>query len=243
MALYQGQPTEARRMFLEVVRLDPLDIDARERLLQLDLDLEGNDVAESRLRAAVEQFPHSYSLRVMLIQFLRSYKLSEVDQQLNEFLQFHPRDAWARREAAIAAIACHDLDQAQEQLQLAQELEPHNEIAYFLQGKVLQQQGDIAGCRQAYRRALELNIDYDAAISSLVETCDRPAERAEQLDFVLAQLRRQTTYGDGIISYRDAASGRIEPAKLLEHLEEARTQRPDLWQGLVGSYASASGDE
>ncbi|MCC6510050.1 MAG: tetratricopeptide repeat protein, partial [Pirellulaceae bacterium] len=230
LTLYQGNLPEARQLFLDVIRCDPLDLDARERVLQLDLDLDGPDLAEQRLRAAVTEYPHSYSLRVMLIQFLRNYKLAEVGSELDRFLEFHPRDAWARREAAIVAIAAHDLPRAADELTLALELEPHNELSHFLSGKVLERQGDIPGARTAYRRALELNIDCDSAIGSLVETCDRPAERSEQLEFILQQLRLQTTYGDGVMSYRDAANGRIEPAKLLEQLEEARAHRPDLWQ-------------
>lgn len=230
LANYQGDLTRARELFLEAVRLDPLDMDARERVLQVDMDLEGNDVAEQRLRAAVAEFPHSYSLRVMLIQWLRSFKLAAASDELERFLQFHPRDAWGRREAAITSLTAHDLTRASREVELAIELEPHNEIAHFLQGKVFEQQGNVAAARAAYRHAIERNVDYDSAISSLVDTCDRPAERAEQLDFILEQLREQTTHGEAILCYREVADYRMEPSRLLEQLEEARSHRPDLWQ-------------
>lgn len=230
LALYQRRLAEARELFLRVIELNPLDMDARERLIGLDLDLDGVEVCEHRLRRAVADFPHSYSLRVMLIQWLRSYKLKDADEELNRFLEFHPQDAWARREATIAALIAHDLKRAAAEVAIALELEPNSEVSHFLQGRVYLQLGAIADARAAFRRAIEHNVDHDSAISSLLETCDRPSERAEQLAFVYGQLRKQTTYGDGVCSYRDAAAGHIAPETLLSQLEEARSHRPDLWQ-------------
>ncbi len=163
-------------------------------------------------------------------QFLRNHKLSAVDAELSRFVELHPRDAWARREAAIVAMGHHQLDRAWQEIQLALELDPINENAHCIVGRVHELRGELTLARSAYRRALELNIDCDLAVSNLIGTCDRPVERNAELAFILQQLRQQTTYGDGIIAYRDAANGRMEPAKLLEQLEEARTYRPDLWQ-------------
>lgn len=230
LAQSQGNLADARDLFLQVLELDPLDIDARGRVLSLDMDLAGAEVAERRLREALADFPHSYSLRVLLIQWLRSNRLSAVDEELDRFLNFHPRDAWGHREAAIAALAAHDLDRAASEVATALELAPNNEVAHFIQGKICEQRGQIEEARRCFRRAIEQNVDYEPATVCLLATCDRPAERAEELEFVFGQLRTQTTYGDGIVGYRDAAQGRVEPARLLEQLLEAREHRPDLWQ-------------
>ena len=230
LALYEGNLKKALELFREVVRLDPLDTGAHQRIVQLELDLSGIEAAEQHLRQIVIRFPHSYSLRTTLIHFLRNNKLSAVDAELSRFIEVHPRDAWARREAAIVAIGHHQLDRAWQEIQLALELDPVNENSHCIVGRVHEMRGDLTQARSAYRRALELNIDCDLAISNLIGTCDRPVERNAELAFVLQQLRQQTTYGEGITAYRDAASGRIEPDKLLEQLEEARTFRPDLWQ-------------
>ncbi len=176
------------------------------------------------------RFPHSYSLRTALIQFLRSYKVGEVEAELQRFFEVHPHDAWAHREAAIAAIDCHNLDKAWDETQLALQLSPNNEHAHCLVGRIYEQRGDLPNARLAFRRAIELNVDCDLAISYLIGTCDRPSERHAELAFIFEQLRRQTTYGDGIVAYRDAASGRMAPSQLLEQLSEAQANRPDLWQ-------------
>lgn len=230
LALYAGNPNQARDLFREVVQLDPLDIAAHQRIVQLELDLSGVDAAEQHLRSAVARFPHSYSLRTALIQFLRNYKLGDVEAELNAFFEVHPHDAWARREAAIAAMGYHNLDRASQEAQLALQLDPNNENAHCIVGRIHEQRGELSAARQAYRRAIELNVDCDLAIGNLIGTCDRPTERHTELSFIFEQLRKQTTYGDGVVAYRDAANGRMEPHKLLEQLNEARTNRPDLWQ-------------
>lgn len=230
LALYEGNPSEARELFRDVVRLDPLDTNANHRLVQLELDLAGVDAAELHLRKFVARFPHSYSLRTALIQFLRTYRLSEVEAELDRFIELHPRDAWARREAAIAATSNHKLDRAWQETQLALELDPNNENAHCILGRVHELRGDLEAARVAYRRAIELNVDCELAIGNLLSTSDRPVQRHAELSFVFEQLRRQTTYGEGISAYSNAAQGRMEPARLLEQLQEARTVRPDLWQ-------------
>ena len=106
LALYSGDPAKAREQFREVVQLDPLDTGSQQKLVQLEMDLSGVDAAEQHLRRVVNRFPHSYSLRAALIQFLRNFKLTEVEPELNRFIELHPRDAWIRREAAIVALGC-----------------------------------------------------------------------------------------------------------------------------------------
>ena len=68
------------------------------------------------------------------------------------------------------------------------------------------------------------------AIVALLDTCDRPKDRNEQLDFVYQELERQTTFGSGVLAFREAAVGKLEPDVLLNKLELAISNRPDLWQ-------------
>lgn len=230
VAHIQGKLQEARELFLEVQALDPLDMTVRERILSLDMDLDGNEVAEQRLREAVSQFPHSYSLRVLLIQWLRSNNFSAVEKELQSFLKDHPDCAWAQREAAIVAMFQSNLDEAERWAKLAIETEPNNEVGYFLLGKICRQRGLVSEARSNFRAAIQRNIDHDSAISALLETCDRPLERQQELQFVHEQLQVQTTFGDGVLAFREAAVGGMEPDQLLARLQEGLEHRPDLWQ-------------
>lgn len=230
LAIFEGKPHEARDLFREVVQLAPLDMGAHQRFVQLELDLAGIEAAEFHLRNAITRFPHSYSLRTALIQFLRIHKVAAVQAELDLFIELHPRDAWARREAAIAAMSCHDLERASKESQAALELEPISDCGHGILGRIYEMRGELESARMAYRRAIELNVDNELAIHNLLGTCDRPTERQAELAFILQQLRQQTTHGEGITAYRDAAQRRMEPVTLLAHLQEARAHRPDLWQ-------------
>ncbi len=230
LATYRGDLKTARELFLELLKSDPLDRDARERVLQLDADIDGLEVAEQRLREAVADFPHSHTLRSLLIHFLRNHRVAAVQKELDEFLMYHPRDAWSRREAAFLAMTSQNLERAEAELKVALELEPNSESGHYIAARLAERRGDIPAARKAYRRAIECNVDYTPAASGLMGTCDRPADRREQLAFLLDQLRKQTTYGEGVLTYLEVATGRVDGEQLLSELEEARSHRPDLWQ-------------
>lgn len=227
---YAGQLTESRELYRQVQAIEPLDLSTRERLLSLDMDIDGNEVAEKNLRAAVNEFPHSNSLRVLLIQWLRANRFEAVKEELERFVQLHPQDAWALRETAIVAMLEHDLVKAKTFAERAIASDPLSEVSHYLMGRIVDQQGDIASAREHYRNSIRINVDHEAAISALIDTCDRPKNRAEQLEYVYQQLERQTTFGGGVLAFREAAAGKIEPDALLLKLEQAITNRPDLWQ-------------
>ena len=228
LANNQGSLEDARELFLQVQAREPLDANTLDYIVSLDMDLGGD--AEERLRQVVAQFPHSYSLRVRLIQWLRSNRLEKVKPEIERFLSDYPEDAWGYREAAIASSISHDLASAERFAQQAIGFDPMNDTPYFLLGRIANERGDVAEARRQFRAAIEKNCDHEGAIAALVETCDRPSDRAEQLGFVLDQLKRQTTFGDGVLAYREAAMGKIPATEVLAGVEEAMTNRPDLWQ-------------
>ncbi len=229
LALYEGKLNAARDLYRQVLDIEPLDTSTRERLLTLDMDLDGIDVAEQNLRAAVAEFPHSNTLRVLLIQWLRSHRFAAVKEELNRFLADHPHDAWCQREAAIVALMEHDLAAARKFAEQAVASDPYSDVSHFLLGRVFDKQGEISAARAKYREAIRLNVDHESAIASLLETCDRPKDRNEQLEFIYQQLEQQTTFGDGVLAFRNEAHGKLEPDVLLAKLETALEQRPDLW--------------
>lgn len=229
VALYQGRSSDARNLYIQVLETDPLDVGTLEQIVSLDRDLEGDEVAENRLREAVAKYPHSYSLQVSLIQWLRSNRLLAAKPEIERFLKLYPASAWGHREAAIISISSHDLPAAEQYCRNAIDLEPNNDTAHFLLGRIAFDRGDLSAARQHFRVTLQKNCDHDSAVSALLQTCLKPAERKEQLEFVLEQLRVQTTFGEGVLSYRETAVGRIEPDVILAGLEEARSNRPDLW--------------
>lgn len=227
---YEGKLTESRELYRQVQALDPLDVSTQERLLSLDMDLDGNEAAERNLRAVVAAFPHSNSLRVLLIQWLRTNRFEAVNEELERYVALHPQDAWGQRESAIVALLEHNLVKAKTFAEQALVTDPNNEISHYLMGRIVEQLGNVPAAREHYRDAIRICVDHESAVMALIDTCDRPKDRNEQLDFVYQQLERQTTFGTAILAYREAAVGKLEPDVLLGKLELAITNRPDLWQ-------------
>ncbi len=91
LCYYQGSLEQSRDLYRQVQVLEPLDVATCERLVSLDMDLDGNDEAEKNLRAAVLKFPHSNALRVLLIQWLRNNRFESVKAEIEQYVSLHPK--------------------------------------------------------------------------------------------------------------------------------------------------------
>lgn len=229
LALYRSDLAEALDHAREVAEAEPLARDAVDLVAQLTADLEGEAAAVGCLRQAVARFPHSYSLRVLLIEWLRRDDPGAVETAVRELLELQPVDPWAHRELAIALIEQGKWDEAAVEGELAMQLEPSSPVAHLVRGRVLQAAGRAGEARESFRRAVRLSIDYDPAISALMSACDSKAERVAELGFLAEELSRQVIFGDGLLAFRDYASATLEPEVLLKTLREALSVRPDLW--------------
>jgi len=229
LAMYRGALREALEQWREVAEAEPLARDANEMVAQLLADLEGHAAALEHARRAVERFPHSYPLRVLLIEICEDEDATSLEAAVREFLEMHPVDPWARRELAISLIRQSRWDEAEEEAALACELEPSHPVGHMLRGRIHEMAGRAEAAKEAYRHAIRLSVDYEPAIGALVGACSGRAEREEEIRFVSQELVRQVIFGDGLLSFREQARTTLEPEALLAILREALAARPDLW--------------
>lgn len=229
LANYRGDLPQALEHWQEVLESDPFDGDAHDHVARLLADLRGEHTAVEHLEAAVEANPHSYPLRVRLIEWLRSGDDSQkYEDQLRQLTRMHD-DSWGRRELAVAMIKLNRLEDAAQEIENAQRLEPESPVVHYLWGYLHQRQGKLSEAREAFRESLRKSVDYDLAISGLMEACDTKAHRVEALKFVYQQLQDQVILGDGLLAYREYAESTLDSEALLQELKEALQQRPDLW--------------
>ncbi|MCA9174664.1 MAG: tetratricopeptide repeat protein [Planctomycetales bacterium] len=228
LATYRGDLPASLEAWQQILAAEPFDGDAHENVARLLADLQGEDAAIAHLRKAVESNPHSYSMRVRLIEWLRGGDAAEYESQLRELTTMH-EDAWGRRELAVALIKQNRLDEAEAEIAIAERLEPETPVVHYLTGYLQQRRGNLPEAREAFRVALTKSVDYDLAISSLIDACDTKAERVEALRFVYRQLREQVILGDGLLTYREHAEATLPAEALLKELKQAWKARPDLW--------------
>ena len=88
----------------------------------------------------------------------------------------------------------------------------------------------MAAAAADYRAALERAVDNNNALHRLVGCGRSHAERVAALEFIHAQLVKQTTFGGGLLAYREAAHGVLDASAVLDNLRAAHAARPDLVQ-------------
>ncbi len=229
LALYQSDQRSALDRAREVLKTEPLARDANDLAAQLLADLEGDAAAIAHIRQAVERFPHSYGLRVLLIEWLRRQDPAAAEPAIRELLERQPVDPWARRELAITLIEQSKWDEAEDEADLAIQLEPSNPLGHLIQGRIRQAAGRVEEARACFRDAITVSVDFDPAIAALMQTCDSKADRLDALEFLRGELVRQVIFGDGLLAFCDYASATLDAQTLLGTLRDALAARPELW--------------
>lgn len=229
LALYEGQQQRSLGLWLKVLNAEPLAADGHDAVARLLADTVGLDAAVQHLRDAVTRFPHNRMLRGLLIQWLRD-QAPEAEAAIREYVELHPTDAWAQRELAVSLINQSCWDQAEEAAVAAQELDPNSPVVHLVRSRVLSTRGDVAAAKEACREAVRISVDHDGAMDMLLSLCDTKSERQEQLRFLIEELQRQTSFSDGLLTFREHATRTLPPDEVLGLLTDCLRQRPDTWQ-------------
>ncbi len=228
-----GEPERALECLEELIEADPLNAKAHSHALTLVADRDGPAVAISRIRKYVEQFPSSYALRKLLIDWLYRERMDVREIEIKTFLEIHPSDAWALRELASLSADMKKFEQAAAAIEQACEVEPNSPATYGFRGEVYKKQNRFSEAMGSFRKALTIAIDYQYAIHELMSCCSNREQRQQQLDFILSELNRQTSRGDGLLIYRSYAKQVLEPEQLLQTLLDFLARRQDQWQAWV----------
>lgn len=229
LGTYSGGREEPLKQWQEIIELEPLNAHAHRCAAELLADTEGPEAAIEHLKAYVDRFPHSYSLRMLLIEWLRSEESDEFRPQLQKFIDLNPNDAWGLRELSFSLLKDRQFEEAEKLINHANDVDPTHPAVNFVRGRVERARGNEPAAKEHFRNSLRLAVDYEFAILGLMECCDTKSEREEELEFVFDELKSQVNFGDGLLSYRECAAQTLEPKILLQRLQEALAARPDLW--------------
>src|SRR5262245_37885576 len=225
----EGRMREALALWQEVLALQPLAIDAHRAVARLLAETEGPSEAVKHLAQAAEQHPHLYPLHQMWAEWVRDEPAEVRESVLRRMAVSYPHDAWIHRELGFFLADRRRVPEAQQAAEAAERLEPVNQSMALLKASILRHQGSVAEARGVLEGAVKLAIDNDYVIRELMELCATPEERRAALALVKQELVRQVTFGDGLLSYRQQASGTLDPGELLALLQDALVARPELW--------------
>lgn len=230
LAVLQGKWQEGLDHLEHLLPRSPLSMSLREKITELVSEIGGDEAAIEHWRQAAEEFPHYQPLAERYAMSLRSHPLEAIEPVLQKILEQSPDNAWAVRELAQHFVAAGKLDQAEAWIERACELDGENTFAVSLQASLDSRRGNNPGARRRLRELLQNDICNEYPLSKLLDSCDSVEELREELDWVLAELKRQPITDDGLIIYRNYAEAVIPANELLKSLQEAVHRRSDLWQ-------------
>jgi tetratricopeptide (TPR) repeat protein len=229
LASAAGDPHTALAQWREVAELQPLATDAHHAVARLMAETQGRRAGLDYMAETCGKMPHHHALHELWIELLRGEPLEAREPVLRRVLAMAPDNAWVRRELADNLAMERKFDEAWEHTEIAGRLEPFHPSYPILRGKLFHLQGNIAEAKAELRKAIELSVDSEYAITELMSLCTTLAERREALLFVRDELVKQVTFGDGLLAFRIHAQGVLEGDELLAELQAALDARPDLW--------------
>ncbi len=219
----------ALRLARELLRLEPLALDAHGGVVRSLARLEGQSSALMHLEEACAQSPHHLGLQRMLVEWSRGAGTQAVEDAARAMLEADPADAWARRELAAVLAKSNRRQAALKEAEEAARIEPRNSFSYSILGHVHQELEQWSQARMQFRRAVELSADNSDALHALLGLAGTDPDRKEELAFIEQQLTEQVVIGDGLLAFLELARPIQDPQALLQSIRMAHEARPDLW--------------
>jgi tetratricopeptide (TPR) repeat protein len=229
LANYRGELAEALAHWRTILESEPLAQDAHQNVAQLLAETEGREAALEHLRQAAERFEHHYPLHQTWIGWLRGDDPARLEPVLRRLLEHRPADAWLVRELAICLTRLGRAADAVATAEEALRLEPTNTSSHSVAARAYALANRPADAKSATREAIRLSVDNDDAIELWAELCATVEERRAAIAYVCEQLVAQTTFGDGLLAFRQWAAATLDGEEVLRTLSEALDARPDLW--------------
>ncbi|MBX9583162.1 MAG: hypothetical protein K2X87_22885, partial [Gemmataceae bacterium] len=218
---------------LEVLKHDPLSIEAHRAAVALLTETDGRAAARTHLGQAGQRFPHYRPLLQLRAEFLSGDPDADAGRAIQALLDDCPDDAWAWRQRALVLADRKQPAEARDAAERAAELEPGHPWLAGVLAQVHRKADRTDDALAAIRDGLRRSIDQEPLVAELVQLSRGTEEKQDALDFVLAELRRQPHTGEGLVAYLAQCHGLLtepdEHGELLEELEELLDDRPDLW--------------
>lgn len=242
LAEAEGNIAQALALAREAVATWPLNL-ALWRVLLPQVDrLHGREAVIAELDAALQATPRFVGLQRLRYDWLPRGDEREL-AQLDTLERLHPGDAWTQRERAVVLRHARRFDEALAAALQSVASAPRHPASHGVLGSVLLERDGYDAARPHLERALALDVDHDYALRTLVSAAP-DAERARSaLVLIEAELRRQPTQGDVLLTWQAWAQDHLAPQALREAARSLHEARPLLWQGWVALARSlAAGD-
>ena len=229
-----AEPLKAMATFKKVMAADPLNATANSRFMRLAHEHNHIDQATRHIQEQLEKFPKNPQLQQLNIKWLNQKETQQLCNAYKEFTEDHPKNTWGWRGYAEALIDHGEPEQAENKAKCAIDIAPTEPASHAYLGLALQAQNKLSLARDSFKQAIRLSCDYTFAFNKLLACSHTPEQQQQDLEFILAELLRQVSYGEGILEFYALAKEHFTSERIEAFMQTAIQERPDLWQSWAG---------
>ena len=150
LAESDGRRDEALSHWQELLRSQPLAMDAHAAVASLLAEQQGRAAGLAHLEQAVTHFPHYQPLSQLWAQRLGEEPAAVREPVLRRLLEANPDDGWLHRELGFLLVNQRRIAEAWQEAEISLRLDPHEGPTYHLRALLLQARGPV---RRRPRRA------------------------------------------------------------------------------------------
>ena len=198
---------------------------------------QGSDAAIEFLDSRLKLNEQDKALLFMKLDWLFERSLEEQQTFCKHIIEIHPSLYEGYLRLSRILMRQHQFDAACAAAETAYEINPYNVEVSLTLGDIYFQQEQVAKAHKIYRSTLEYSVDADGVFDRLLRCHETFEEKRKELSHILDQLMQQTSYGSGILEYKDVARNLVKDEELLSFLEKAVEIRPDLWQSWYALFS------
>jgi cellulose synthase operon protein C len=226
---YCGKHTEALDRWLDVLKTEPLNVEAHSAVAQLKARLFGRQEALSYLHEICKKFPNHFRLNDVRLRWAREEGAAYAEPIARELVKLNPAYSDTSRSLAEILEQSGKIEEAYNIAKLCVEKDPTTAVNFTLLGKILTTLSRLDEAKNAFRKAIQLSVDAEGSLECLLELCPHSQDKKAVLDFFESEMVRQVVFGNALFTFRYLAFPLLAPEELLKSLQKAHQARPDLW--------------
>lgn len=224
----KGDLTAALEDWRSVAAADPSAIDAHESIAFLIKGIDGESAAKEYLRKVCRKFPTNRSLQTLRLRYLNE-EPTEAIAVLRDLIRLDPADVWGLRELSYWYAQVNRNEDALSAAERAVAADPNDPSSHWFRGRSLELLKRNSEAAASFKTAIELSADNTYSIQSWLGILRGLDAKRDALAFIWEQLNKQSTFGEGLLTYRDEARRVLDRVTLLDQLREFAEANKRSW--------------
>lgn len=229
LARRENNFTDEKHYYEAILEQQPLRYDVIRLLAILHGTYENEEAAVQFIESRLKLNPNDKQLLEFWLNWSEHQPQDQQEKKIRLFVKRFPNDLDALLYLARFLLRRRRLDEAYKVIGKALAIAPNDTQAQIAAGDITYYQQQMDKAKQHFRKAIAASVDVEGVFPRLLQCCNSIEEKREELAFILDQLMKQTSFGNGIMEYKNIATQLIPDAEVIAVLKKAVKIRPDLW--------------